>query len=203
MKYWIQSLRYKLVMTLILGLIYPILITAIAAILFPSQQKGDFLSRGGQIIGAKNIAQNFEKTFYFWPRPSAVGYNPLPSGGSNLGQQNADLKKTFEERKMKLKAAHPEQSKEPPQDLLFASASGLDPHISPEAAEYQMERVAKSRNMDIEQVKKLIRENTEGRQLGILGEPTVNVLALNLSLDKVQGIDSAPVIVPPPAQPTK
>lgn len=189
MKYIIPALRFKIFMTILLGLIYPFAITGVSQVLFPKQASGDFITRGGKVIGSTLIAQNFEKPQYFWPRPSAVGYNPLPSGGSNLGQASADLKKTVDERVAKLKSAHPEQTGEPPQDLLFASASGLDPHISIAAAQYQLQRVAKARNLTPEQVQILLNESTAGRQLGIFGEPTVNVLTLNLALDKMQGIE--------------
>ena len=185
MKYLIPALRFKLFMTLLLGLIYPFAMTGISQVIFPRQASGDFLSRDGKIIiGSKLIGQNFEKPEYFWPRPSAVGFN-LPSGGSNLGPTSADLKKTFEERRLKMKAAHPDQTAEPPQELLFASGSGVDPQISPEAALYQASRIAKARTMPVEQIQKMIQQMTEERQLGILGERTVNVLVLNLALDQM------------------
>lgn len=190
MKYVIPAIRFKLFMTLLLGLIYPFAMTGISQTLFPRQASGDFLIRGGQVVGSRLIAQKFERSDYFWSRPSGVGYNPLPSGGSNLGQASADLKKVVDERKAKLLASHPDQEGEPPQDLLFASGSGLDPHISPAAAQYQLQRVAKARNMSIEQVQKLIEQATEGRQFGILGEPTVHVLTLNMALDRIQGIEA-------------
>lgn len=201
MKYIMPAIRFKLFMIVLLGLIYPFAMTGISQVIFPRQASGDFLNRGGQVVGSRLIAQKFEKPEYFWSRPSGVDYNPLPSGGSNQGQASADLKKVVDERKVKLKAAHPDQTGEPPQDLLFASGSGIDPHISPGAAQYQLQRVAKARNITFEQVQKLIDQASEGRQLGILGEPTVNVLALNLSLDKAQGIETAPVLAPTPAQP--
>ncbi len=194
MKYLIPAIRLKLFTMLLLGIIYPFAITGVAEVAFPHQASGDFLSRGGTVVGSTLIAQNFEKPEYFWPRPSAVGYNALPSGGSNLGQTNADLKKTVDERRAKLKAAHGESAGEPPQDLLFASASGLDPHISLEAAQYQLQRVANARNMNLEHTREFLARATEGRQLVILGEPTVNVLVLNLALDKAQGRDQAPVL---------
>lgn len=194
MKYVMPAIRLKLFMTLLLGLIYPFTMTGISQLIFPRQASGDFLSRGGQIVGSRLIAQKFEKPEYFWSRPSGVDYNPLPSGGSNLGQASADLKKAVGERKAKLKASHPDQTGEPPQDLLFASASGLDPHISPEAAQYQLRRVAKARSITTEQVQKLVEQANEGRQIGFLGEPTVNVLVLNMALDKFQGIESAPIL---------
>jgi len=198
MKYFMPALRFKLFMTLLLGLLYPFAITGISQVLFPKQSAGEFLSRGGQVLGSHWISQKFEKPEYFWPRPSAVDYNPLPSGGSNLSPASADLKKAFDERKTKLKSAHPGQSMEPPQDLLFASGSGLDPHISPEAADYQIQRVASARKMNLDQVRTLVEKATEQRQWKILGEPNVNVLALNLSLDQAQGIETAPVFVAPP-----
>ncbi len=198
MKYLMPAIRFKIFMTLLLGLLYPFAMTGLAQVFFSKKANGDFLTRGGQVIGSNLIAQNFEKNEYFWPRPSATGFNPLPSGGSNLGQASGDLKKSFEDRRNKLKAAHPDQQGEPPQDLLFASASGLDPHISPEAAQFQLQRVAKARNLSVDLIQKLIEESSEGRPFGILGEPTVNVLQLNLALDKAKGINSAPIASPVP-----
>ena len=186
MKYLIPALRFKIFMTVLLGLIYPFMMTGISQLIFPTQANGDFVSREGVVIGSKMIGQNFEKLEYFWSRPSAISYNPQPSGGSNLAQTSVALKQTVDERRAKLKGAHPEQTIEPPQDLLFASASGLDPHISFEAAQYQLQRVAKARGLDSAQVQKMIDGVTEGRQFGILGEKTVNVLVLNLALDNAK-----------------
>jgi len=194
MKYIIPAIRLKIFMTILLGLIYPFAMTGITQVIIPRQASGDFIYRGGQVIGSTKISQSFKKPEYFWPRPSAINYNPLPSGGSNLGQASQDLKKAVDERRAQLKLAHPDQTIEPPQDLLFASASGLDPHISPEAARYQISRVAKARNLNVEQVQQLVAQATESRQLGIFGEPTVNVLELNLALDKSQGIETAPTM---------
>lgn len=201
MKYVMPAIRFKLFMTLLLGLIYPFTMTGISQVVFPSQANGDFLTRGGQVVGSRLISQKFEKAEYFWPRPSGVDYNPLPSGGTNQGQASADLKRAVDERRAKLKASHPDQAGEPPQDLLFASASGLDPHISPSAAQYQLRRVAKARSITTEQVQKLVDEASEGRQMGVLGEPMVNVLALNMALDKAQGIEAAPELAPIPPAP--
>jgi K+-transporting ATPase ATPase C chain len=198
MKYVMPAIRFKIFMTVLLGLIYPFAMTGMSQVMFSRQASGDFISRGGQAVGSRLISQKFERPEYFWSRPSGVDYNPLPSGGSNLGQTSSDLKKAVDERRAKLKAAHPEQAGEPPQDLLFASGSGLDPHISPEAAWYQASRVAKARNLTNEQVQHFIEQASEGRQLGILGEPTVNVLVLNLAMDKAQGIESAPQLMPTP-----
>ncbi|WP_409477723.1 potassium-transporting ATPase subunit KdpC [Pseudobdellovibrio sp. HCB154] len=189
MKHLLPALKFTIFMTLLLGLIYPLMMTGITQVLFSENANGQLIKRGDVVVGSKLIAQNFEKVEYFWPRPSAVGFNPLPSGGSNLGQAAAGLKQAVDERRTKLKAAHPEQTGEPPQDLLFASGSGLDPHISPEAAYYQLQRVAKARNMSPAEVQNTIDKVTEARQFGILGEKTVNVLALNLALDKAQGIE--------------
>lgn len=196
MKYIMPAIRFKIFMTLLLGLIYPFAMTGVTQLVFPSQSSGDFITRGGQVVGSAKIAQNFEKPEYFWPRPSAISYNPLPSGGSNQSQSSQALKDAVDGRRVKLKSAHSDQTIEPPQDLLFASASGLDPHISPEAAEYQLNRVVKARNLSVEQVQKLIKEASVSRQLGIFGEPTVNVLALNVALDNAQGIKSAPALAP-------
>lgn len=193
MKYVMPAIRFKLFMIVLLGFLYPFVMTGISQAIFPRQASGDFLTRGGQVVGSRLIAQKFEKSEYFWSRPSAVDYNPLPSGGSNLGPASTDLKKIVDERKTKLKAAHPEQTVEPPHDLLFASGSGLDPHISPAAAQYQLQRVAKARNITNEKVQSLIEQASEGRQFGILGEARVNVLVLNMALDTAQGIESAPL----------
>ena len=197
MKDLIVSLRMFLFMTLLLGIGYPILVTLGSQALFPKQASGGFISRGGVIIGANLIGQKFESPRYFWARPSAVDSNPLPSGGSNLGPTSADLKKAVDDRMAKNKAANGEAGNVP-QDLLFASGSGLDPHISPEAAHYQVERVAKARGLSAADVDRRVNEATTGRQFGFLGEPTVNVLALNLALDQDQGITSAPILVPTP-----
>lgn len=196
MKYLIPAVRIKIFMTILLGLAYPFLMTGISQVVFPRQANGDLLKRGDQIIGSKLIGQNFERVEYFWSRPSAISYNPLPSGGSNLGQTSQTLKDLVNERRLKIKSSHSDQIIEVPQDLLFASASGLDPHISPEAAHYQILRVAKARHMSEEQILNLIEQATEKRSLGFLGEPFVNVLVLNLALDKSQDIEAAPQLAP-------
>ena len=190
MKYILPALRYKLFMTLLLGLLYPLLMTAIAKVIFPRQASGEFISRGGQVVGAKLIAQKFERPEYFWARPSAVDYNPLPSGGSNLGQASQDLKKAFDERVAKLKAAHADQTVEPPQDLLFASGSGLDPHISPEAAYLQLDRIANARKLSGAEkinLRKYISSSVCYPQFGLLGDGCINVLLMNLELDQNYG----------------
>jgi K+-transporting ATPase ATPase C chain len=188
MKYLMPAIRFKLFMTLLLGLIYPFAMTGLAQSLFHEKANGEFVTRDGHVIGAKLIAQKFESAKYFWPRPSAVDFNPLPSGGSNLGQASQDLKKAYDDRRTKLMAAHPMQSEEPPQELLFASGSGLDPHISPQAALYQMKRVAAARGLSEEKVITLIDAATEHPKFGFLGESIVNVLDLNLALDKTAAL---------------
>lgn len=195
MKHLLTSIKILLFFTIVLGFAYPIVMTKISQLLFPNNSNGAILSRDGQIIGSKLIGQNFEKPEYFWSRPSAISYNPLPSGGSNQGQSSKSLKQSYDERRAKILSTNPGAG-EPPQDLLFASASGLDPHISPKAAIFQINRVARARSMSINEVEKLVKEYAKGRQWGIFGEPTVNVLSLNIALDKMQGIDGAPTLTP-------
>lgn len=178
------TIKITIVFTILLGLIYPAVMTGLSQILFNEKANGSLLKKNGLVIGSKQIAQKFQDPKYFWPRPSATDYNPLPSGGTNLAQTSADLKKAVEERLETLKKRN-DNSYDPPQDLLFASGSGLDPHISPLSANYQIRRVALNRSIDIEIVKKLVEQTTEERDWGIFGEPTVNVLALNFALDQV------------------
>lgn len=184
MKHMTTSLRLLGFFTLVLGLAYPILMTAAARMIFPREARGSLIELKGRAVGSVLVGQAFTNPRHFWSRPSAAAYNPLPSGGSNLSPAATELKKQVEERRTRLKAAHPEQPGEPPSDLLFASGSGLDPHISPEAARYQVSRVARERKIDPGIVDKLVEENTEDRQFGVLGEPRVNVLKLNLALDR-------------------
>lgn len=183
MKHLLTTIRITIFFTILLGIIYPGIVTILSQGIFNRQANGSLILKDGIVVGSELIAQKFEGAKYFWQRPSAVDYNPLPSGGSNLSQNSTDLKRVSEERKTKLKASGL-NSNDPPQDLLFSSGSGLDPHISPQAAQYQVERVAIARSMETSQVQMLIDQATEERKWGILGEPTVNVLALNLALDK-------------------
>lgn len=172
------ALRLFLWMVLLTGIVYPLLITAIAMMAFKHKSEGDFISIDGKLIGSRLIAQKFQSEKYFWPRPSSIDYNPLPSGGSNLGPTSAALKKAVEERKSALGKVH---SGDVPSELLFASGSGLDPHISTPTAYYQIERISKARGLNKELLKKLIDHHMEGRLFGV---PCVNVLELNLALDK-------------------
>ncbi len=183
MKHLMPTIKITIFFTILLGLIYPAIMTGISQVIFNEKANGSLLRKDGQVIGSKLLAQKFQDPKYFWPRPSAVDYNTLPSGGTNLAQTSIDLKKAVEERLETLKKRN-DNSYDPPQDLLFASGSGLDPHISPLSAKYQLRRVALNRKMEIDEVKKLVEQTTEYRNWGIFGEPTVNVLALNLALDQ-------------------
>ena len=195
MKHLLSSIRITFFLMLVLGVAYPILVTFIAQVAFPKQANGSLIYEDGRLRGSELIAQNFEKPEYFWPRPSAVSFNPLPSGGTNLGPIAQDLQKAVKERGEKLRAAHPGAG-EPPQDLLFASSSGLDPQESVSAIRYQASRVAAARNLSGETLEKLIYEHIEHRQLGVLGEEVVNVLALNRALDKMKPVLQSPTQEP-------
>jgi potassium-transporting ATPase KdpC subunit len=173
-------------LTAITGVVYPALVTAVGQLVFSHQANGSLIVKDGKPVGSALIGQPFDDPKYFWGRPSATspfGYNAGASVGSNLSPTNADLVKTVQGRVDALKAADPGNSAPVPVDLVTASGSGLDPHISPAAALYQVERVAKARKMSAADVRALVDRHTEGRQLGFLGEPRVNVLALNLALD--------------------
>jgi potassium-transporting ATPase KdpC subunit len=190
MKLIFQSLVIFIWMTLLTGVLYPLCVFVIAYTISHDTAEGSFITHQGKIIGSSLIAQKFESERYFWPRPSAVDYNPLPSGGSNLGPTSATLKKTVEERRQHLAAAHGiSELKQVPPELLFASGSGLDPHINLSTAFFQMERVAKARGMNQEsakqKLKNLILSLAENRFFRFSSEPYVNVLNLNHSLDQL------------------
>jgi K+-transporting ATPase ATPase C chain len=173
-------------LTLVTGVAYPLLVTVIGQTAFPHQANGSILTRDGKAVGSELIGQQFEQPRYFWGRPSATSpmpYNAGSSAGSNLGPTNPDLKEAVAKRVQAIRQAHPEQTGPVPVDLVTASASGLDPHISPAAAEYQVARVAKVRGMNADTVRKLVAAHTESATLGVLGEPRVHVLKLNLALD--------------------
>ncbi|MBR0699826.1 K(+)-transporting ATPase subunit C [Bradyrhizobium diazoefficiens] len=185
-----------LALTAITGLAYPLAMTGIAGVLFPKQAQGSLIEKDGKVIGSALIGQEFKDDRYFHGRPSATlapdpndsaktvsaPYNAANSGGSNLGPTSKALADRLKEDVDKLKAENP--SGPVPVDLVTTSASGLDPDISPEAAQFQVPRVAKSRNMQEDAVRQLVASNVQGRMLGLLGEPRVNVLALNLALDR-------------------
>jgi K+-transporting ATPase ATPase C chain len=173
-------------MTLVTGVAYPLLVTGIAQAIFPSQAQGSLVVKDGKVIGSTLIGQPFDDPKYFWGRPSATSPfadNAGSSSGSNLSPTNPDLVKAVQGRVDALRAADPGNTAPVPVDLVTASGSGLDPHISPAAALYQAERVARARKLQPEAVRQLVDRNIEGRFLGFLGEPRVNVLALNLALD--------------------
>lgn len=181
------ALTLFLALTFLTGVLYPLTVTAAAQALFPAQANGSFITADGQTLGSELIAQPFDDPRYFWGRPSAAGYNAAASSGSNLGTNNPALVDAVKARIAALQAADPTvELVETPADLVTASASGLDPHISVPAALYQVSRVAKARGLDEATVKALVAQYTEGRQFFILGEPRVNVLLLNLALDGLQ-----------------
>jgi K+-transporting ATPase ATPase C chain len=173
-------------LSLITGLLYPLAVTGVAQGAFPQQANGSLVKRDGQVVGSALIGQSFSDPKHFWSRPSATGpmaYNAAISSGSNLGPSNPALHDAVRSRIAALRAADPDNSAPVPVDLVTASASGLDPHISRAAADYQAARVARARGIAEVQVQALIAQHTEGAWLGFIGEPRVNVLLLNLALD--------------------
>jgi K+-transporting ATPase ATPase C chain len=176
-------------LSLITGLLYPLAVTALAQIAFPKQANGSLIIENGQPVGSSLIGQPFDDPAYFWGRLSATGpgpYNAAASSGSNLGPTSAAWLENVKARLAALRAADPTNSAPVPVDLVTASGSGLDPHLSVAAARYQVGRVAQARGLDLATVHRLIDEHTTGRTFGLLGEPRVNVLLLNRSLDALQ-----------------
>lgn len=189
MKTLLQSCMILVVMTVLTGVVYPLMVTGAGQTLFPDKAAGQIILRDGQATASAILAQKITSPKYFWPRPSGADYSAMGSSGTNLGPTSADLKKQYEERRKTLMEANPEQQGEPPQDMLFASGSGLDPEISPVAAVYQLNRVAKARNFNQEQTAKLralVEEFTHGPTLGFMGDSRVNVMKLNFALDRMQ-----------------
>jgi K+-transporting ATPase ATPase C chain len=173
-------------LTVVTGVAYPLVTTLVGRVAFPSQVAGSVIERDGQAVGSRLLGQPFSSPQYFWSRPSATGpmpYNGAVSSGSNQGSLSPALAEAVEGRIAALRAADPGNTAAVPVDLVTASASGLDPHISVAAAEYQVARVARARGLPATEVADLVREHTEGRTFGVLGEPRINVLALNLALD--------------------
>jgi K+-transporting ATPase ATPase C chain len=179
------AVALTIVLTVLLGIIYPFVMTGLSELLFKEKARGSLIEREGKVIGSRLIGQPFKSAGYFHPRPSAAGsgYDATASGGTNLGPTSKQL---FEEqvrgRAKQLGAESP--NTQIPVDLITSSGSGLDPHISPAAAEFQIPRVARERRISEDEVRQLVRKHTEGRQFGVLGEPRVNVLELNLALDE-------------------
>jgi K+-transporting ATPase KdpC subunit len=172
-----------LIFTVITGIIYPLTVTGIAQVIFPHQSNGSLIFVDGKVAGSELIGQQFDDSQYFWGRPSAVEYSAALSSGSNYGPMNPALMDSVQARIDMLKAADPNNTLPIPVDLVTASGSGLDPHISVAAALYQVSRVASARGWSEAEVTSIIEQYTEGRQFGIFGEPRVNVLKLNLALD--------------------
>ncbi len=188
MKYLGTNLRMFLWMTVLTGILYPLFVTSIAKLAMKQRADGEFVISHGTIIGAKLIAQKFESEHYFWPRPSAVDYNPLPSGGSNLGPTSSLLKKQVQERKDKILKTSGMKENSIPSEFLFASGSGLDPDITPSGAYFQIKRILNARKLDPsfeQKIRTLIDHLAIKRRLGFLGEPCVNVLILNIALDEL------------------
>jgi potassium-transporting ATPase KdpC subunit len=181
------AVAMTVVLTVLLGLVYPLVVTGLAQVMFPDEAAGSLIEKDGKVIGSRLIGQPFSGEGYFHSRPSAAGqgYDGISSGGTNLGPTS---KKLIEEQvAVAAKARREENPGSPiPVDLVTSSASGLDPHITPAAAEFQLPRVARARAMSPDEVRRLVRQHTEGRQFGVLGEARVNVLELNLALDEVR-----------------
>jgi K+-transporting ATPase ATPase C chain len=185
-KILLQALLMLLVSTLLTGIAYPLAVTAIVHVCCRAQARGSLIYQDGRLIGSSLLGQPFDAPKYFWSRPSATTpqpYNGLSSGGSNLGPTNPAQFDAVKARLEALRQADPDNRLPVPVDLVTASASGLDPHISPAAAQYQLARVARIRGLDPARLRALVTAHTEGRQWGVFGEPRVNVLELNLALD--------------------
>ena len=181
-----QSIAMLAILTVVTGVAYPLVVTGLAQLLFPRAANGSVIERDGKPVGSALIGQPFSDPRYFWSRPSATSpfaYNSASSSASNLGPTNGALTDAVRQRIDALRAADPGNTAPVPVDLVTASGSGLDPHISPAAAEFQVSRVARERGMGEDELRQIVTAHTEGRQFGFLGEPRVNVLELNLDLD--------------------
>jgi len=186
----LQALRMLFVMTVFTGIIYPVAMTLLSLAVFPYQAKGSMIEKNGTIIGSELIGQRFVSDKYFNSRPSGIGYNPAPSSGTNWGPTDKRMQDSANARTAQFKLQNNlSAATVVPKDMLFASASGVDPHISPEAAQLQIERIAKVRGfnpMQLSSLKKLVEDFTEGPQMKLFGNPRVNVLKLNLAVDELQ-----------------
>lgn len=195
MKTLFTALKIFLFFTILTGIVYPLLVSGIAQTAFPDKANGSIIHRDGKAIGSELIGQQFDSTNYFIGRPSAISYNPLPSGGSNYGLTNAKLKLQVDERRKQFITFNQLDSlTDIPSEMLFASASGLDPHISQKAALLQVDRIAKVRNLNLNQKEKLIRyihSESDQPKFGLFGQSRINVLILNLELDQLSPKNSA------------
>src|SRR5215470_12036681 len=183
----VPALRMLIALTVVTGIVYPLIVSGIAQVAFPHAANGSLIVVNGKSLGSELIGQPFDDPKYFWSRPSATSpqpYNGASSGASNQGPRNPALADAVKDRIKALRDADPDNKAPVPIDLVTASGSGLDPHISVAAADYQVARIAKARGLPEQQLRALVNENTESRTLGILGEPRVNVVALNLALDR-------------------
>jgi K+-transporting ATPase ATPase C chain len=186
----IIALKFLGIITVLTGIIYPLFISAVTSAFFPHQSKGSLIIKDGKIIGSELIGQKTDSAVYFWPRPSAVDYNPMPSGGSNYGPTSAKLQKFVNDKRHIFDSANcVTDTLAVPSEMITASASGLDPHISPKAAYMQVERISKARGFEAKQkaeLKNLIAKLSEAPQFHLFGEERINVLKLNIELDKMK-----------------
>lgn len=191
-KYFGTSIRMTIVSVILLGLIYPFVMTGIAQVIFPNQANGSLVRVNGRVVGSDIIGQLWTKPRYFHGRPSAAGkgYDPTQTGGTNLAPTSKKLIDATKATIAQVEKENPAQSGPPPMDLITSSASGVDPDISPDGAYYQAARVAQARGMPVNQVDELIAKHVQGRTFGFLGEPRVNVMALNLALDETRPVSS-------------
>ncbi|MEL7797952.1 potassium-transporting ATPase subunit KdpC [Idiomarina loihiensis] len=181
---WV-GLRFSLTLIVVCGVIFTSVVTLVGEQLFPNQATGSVIMRDGKPIGSELVAQDFTSERYFYARPSAAGYDPTATGGSNLAPSNPELRAQARERSERIQKFEGVSADEIPVELIAATGAGLDPHISPAAAEFQAPRIAKARGLSKDEVMQLVREHTEGKQFGVFGQPRVNVLMLNLALDNV------------------
>jgi len=189
-KQTIIALKFLLVMTILTGIAYPFFITGVAQLIFPAKANGSLIMKDGKIVGSRLIGQKFDSIIYFWSRPSAIDYNPVPSGASNYGPTSDTLKKQVTARRIFFAAKNSiTDVLAVPKEMVFASGSGLDPHISPESALLQLERVVTARNFNESQkqiIQQIIKDKTEEPQFFLFGEPRINVFELNLALDEIK-----------------
>lgn len=185
----IIALKFLFVMTILTGIIYPLVMTGIAQVTYPSKSNGSLILKDDKVIGSELIGQKFDSSIYFWSRPSAIGYNPIPSGASNYGPTSDTLRKLVNARRLNFSTANSiTDGFAVPKEMIFASGSGLDPHTSPEAAQLQIDRISEARHFNSDQKQRLlqsVKDMSEKPQFLFLGEERINVLLLNMELDKI------------------